>query len=198
VKENPARTRQHFETLRLRREGLARDLGAILAPGGRFVCEIGCGHGHFLTAYATEHPAQICVGMDIDGDRIERACRKQSRAGLANLHFIRAEAQTFLEVLPVGATIEAVYILFPDPWPKKRHHKHRILQGPFLDALAARAGQGSRLYFRTDYEPYWAEAQALFASRPDWSLVEELWPMEPATVFQSRAPAFRSLVAART
>lgn len=127
-----------------------RDLRAchaqILAPHTRFTWEIGSGHGHFLAAYAHAHPAELCIGIDIIGERVERAQRKRDRASLANLHFIHAEARLFLETLPADATFSRLFILFPDPWPKLRHHKHRIMQPDFLASVAARAGEGAPLF----------------------------------------------------
>ena len=130
-----------------RRELLRAEVAGLLPPRGPFVWEIGCGHGHFLAAYAEAHPAECCIGIDINLDRVRRATRKRDRAGLDRLHFLRAEARLFLEVLPPGAGVSAIYMLFPDPWPKKRHHKYRLLQADFLHEVAQRAGQGPRFSF---------------------------------------------------
>ena len=111
--------------IRERREALREVLGRILGPESRFVWEIGSGHGHFLAAYARTHPGKVCVGIDIASDRVARADRKRERALLGNLHFIRADAEDFLASMPDGARFTAVFILFPDPWPKRRHHKNR-------------------------------------------------------------------------
>jgi tRNA (guanine-N7-)-methyltransferase len=170
----------------------------VLPPAGHFLCEIGSGHGHFLTAYAAAHPAELCIGIDLIGDRIERATRKRDRAKLANLHFFHAEAHDFLAALPAGAAFSAVVILFSDPWPKRRHHKNRLLQPAFLDALATQSGQGTRLYFRTDHRGYFAHAMAVLAAHPAWRLDPAApWIFEMETVFQARAPAYQSLVAGR-
>lgn len=165
-------------------------------PPVDFVWEVGCGHGHFLTAYATAHPARSCIGVDIASDRIARARKKAQRARLPHLHFLRAEASLFLEALPASARIGAVFILFPDPWPKLRHHKHRVLQPEFLEKIARRAAPGCRLHFRTDFEPYFLEARSVAASAPAWVLADAPWPFEFETVFQSRADGgFHSFVA---
>ena len=158
-----------------RRANLRKTCAKILKPGASFVWEIGSGHGHFLTAYAALHRETTCVGIDIIAERIARAERKRHRAGLANLHFIQADADDFLAVLPEGARFSALYILFPDPWPKRRHHKNRLIRPDFIGRIAARAGQGARLYFRTDYEPYFTEARSVIAANPSWPLSEESW-----------------------
>ena len=179
-----------------RRRGLAADLAAIFPAGkGEFLCEIGCGHGHFLTAYAAEHPDVTCLGLDLVGDRIERAVRKRDRANLGRLHFIQAEARLFLEVLPPEVRICAYVLLFPDPWPKLRHHKHRLMQADFLNQAAGRAAPGCRLYFRTDYDPYFEDAATAVSAHPEWERVGDPWIFEHETVFQQRAPSHQSLVA---
>ena len=181
-----------------RRESLRAEVARLLPPRGHFVWEIGCGHGHFLTAYAGTHPEEHCIGIDINLDRVRRATKKRDRAGLHRLHFVRAEARLFLEVLPPAAGFSAIYMLFPDPWPKKRHHKYRLLQAEFLHDIAQRAGQGTPLFFRTDHAPYFTEAEMLLRQHPDWrSVGDQPWPFELATVFQQKAPSFQSLVAVR-
>lgn len=190
-----ARTAEYRDRMEQRRNGLHAQIAAILPSATSFVWEIGCGHGHFLTAYALAHPKEICVGIDITKERIERANRKRDRARLPNLHFVRAEARMFVEVLTAGAMLSDIYLLFPDPWPKLRHHKHRIMQPDFLAAVARRAGEESRLYFRTDFRPYFEDTRVVLGGHPDWSLTEEPWPFEHETVFQARAAGHYSLIA---
>lgn len=183
-----------------RRRGLRDRFVPIFSHNQSFVWEIGCGHGHFLTAYAQAHPEHLCIGVDIVSERIERAIRKRDRAGLPNLHFIHAEARLFLETLPIGVSFSRLFVLFPDPWPKLRHHKHRIMQPDFLADAAKRAGEGARLYFRTDFTPYYLDTKVVVEDHADWSLAinaVESWPFEHQTVFQSRAESFHSLIATR-
>lgn len=179
-----------------RRRDMASFLAQALGPARAFVWEVGSGHGHFLTAYALAHREQPCIGVDIAGDRIARALRKRDRAKLAHLHFIQGDARLFLEAIPEGVSLSAIYILFPDPWPKLRHHKHRILQPAFLQQVRRRVGEQARLYFRTDFSPYYEEARATIAEQAGWRLVDEPWPFEYETVFQQRAETHFSLIAA--
>jgi tRNA (guanine-N7-)-methyltransferase len=196
--ENSERTAQFLAMMEDRRAELRQLHERIIPAGANITWEIGCGHGHFLTAYAHAHPNEICIGVDIVSERIGRAARKRDRAKLTNLHFIHAEARLFLETLPIQTSFSRLFVLFPDPWPKLRHHKHRIMQPDFLSAVAKRAGEGSRLHFRTDFTPYYDDTKAVFAAHPDWQeLPPEIapWPFEHETVFQSRAPSFHSLTA---
>jgi len=195
--DNPIRTAEHLARMAKRREDLTSLLVQLIPAATAIIWEVGCGHGHFLAAYAAAHPDQLCLGVDISIDRIRRGQRKRDRAKLTNLHFIHAEARDFLDALPAHASIASVFILFPDPWPKRRHHKNRILQPDFLAAVAKRAGQGARLHFRTDYEPYFRDSEQVIQTHPDWKILPEPWPFEQETVFQSLAPIHHSLTAGR-
>ena len=161
--------------------------------------EVGCGHGHFLTAYAAAHPGESCVGVDLLRERLERAAKKSARLRLDNIWWIKGDANEVLAGWPQNLRITRnIFILFPDPWPKRRHWKNRLIQQEFLSQLAQRAAPGATLCFRTDHPPYFAEAQAKIRDHPEWELREATaWPYEEVTVFQSRAPRFESLVATR-
>ena len=182
-----------------RRAALRVELASRLPAAQALVWEIGSGHGHFLVQYAQAFPEKFCVGVDIIRDRLNRSGKKRDRAKLTNCLFVPAEAGEFLAALPAGVTLREIWVLFPDPWPKKRHHKNRILQVDFLEALASRAGEGTPLYFRTDHTGYFAAVAALIPTLKTWRLDPAApWPFEPETVFQARAPAYQSLVAVRT
>jgi tRNA (guanine-N7-)-methyltransferase len=197
--DNPARTAAYLADCAQRRAELRVWLAEALRGVERLTLELGCGHGHFLNAYAAAQPRTVCLGVDLLADRIQRAEKKRDRARLANLHFVQAEAADVLAELPSSIRLAEVFILFPDPWPKRRHHKNRLIQPALLSTLAAGAAVGARLCFRTDFAPYFAEARAKVAAHPAWRVAPETpWPFELETVFQSRAESFQSLVAVRT
>lgn len=175
-----------------------------LSSGRPLTLEIGCGHGHFLNAYAAAHPDECSVGLDLLEDRIERATRKATRARLDNLFFVQAEASLFLSALAAwpGACnpplppvrLRRVFILFSDPWPKRRHWKHRVLQSTLLDTLSPLTAAGAALHFRTDHPDYFTYARALVAAHPAWRPAEPgepagAWPFEHVSVFEERALA---------
>lgn len=179
-----------------------------LAEGRPLTLEIGCGHGHYLNAFAAAHPDEFCVGIDLLADRIERAERKAKRAKLANLAFVQAEASLFLSALaalsPAGPAADTdakplppvrlgrVFVLFSDPWPKRRHWKHRVLQTTLLDTLAALAAPGAKLHFRTDHPEYFDYARDVVVNHSRWRLASpeaEPWPFEYVSVFEERALA---------
>lgn len=192
----PTRLVEHTSYVSGRRDDLKGKLETILGTEGRLVWEVGSGHGHFLTAYSKAHPDQVCIGVDIMSDRVVRAHRKRERAKLAHLHFIRADAEDFLAVMPEGARFTSVFVLFPDPWPKRRHHKNRMMNGRFLSAVATRSSRETRLYFRTDHEEYFHGALGIVKSHANWEILgESTLPFEEETVFQKRSEGHFTLVA---
>ena len=187
------------ELITQRRAELRAELASILPQPQPIVLEIGSGHGHFLTRYAAEFPAKRCVGVDLCSERIVRSRRKVAHGRLLNCHFVRTDALEFLYALPPEVTFEEIWVLFPDPWPKKRHHKNRLMQPDFLEAVAARSRAGTRLYFRTDFAQYFESVAAFLPKLTSWQpLVNAEWPLEHETVFQARADGYQSLVAVRT
>ncbi|CAM3132152.1 tRNA (guanine(46)-N(7))-methyltransferase TrmB [Rariglobus hedericola] len=178
------------------------ELRALLAPLLEtklpLTLEIGSGHGHYLTAYAQAYPERYCIGIDLIGDRLDRSARKSDRAKLKNISWLRADVGVFLEALPAETRLAEIFLLFSDPWPKRRHWKNRVLQPEFLSLLASKAGEGARFCFRTDHAPYFAQAQQFVTEHADWNLCpQEPWPFELATVFQQRAEAHQSFIARR-
>ena len=179
------------------------ELRALLAPLLQtqlpLTLEIGSGHGHYLTAYAEAHPQKLCIGIDIIGDRLERSARKSARAALTNIAWVHAEVTLFLEALPAETRLAEIFLLFSDPWPKRRHWKNRVFQPEFLTLLASRSAAGARLCFRTDHEEYFDYAQKIAVAHAEWSVAEEVWPFELSSVFQERAEnGHQSFIARRS
>ena len=160
---------------------ITSELGTV----GSLTLEIGCGHGHWLTAYAAAHPNERCVGIDLLGERLRKCEAKRAKRGLTNATFLKAEASEFLDALPVGLRLTKIFILYPDPWPKVRQNKNRFLQAENLSRLAKAAEPGCHLAFRTDHADYHTWAGEHLAGHPDW-VVEtgRDWPFEAATFFQ--------------
>ena len=162
------------------------------------VLEIGCGHGHFLAAYAAAHPKQFCVGIDLKNKRLHKSDQKREKRELNNLHFLKAEAGEFIEALDPNVRLNRIFILFPDPWPKKRHHKRRLIQDDFLSALCAHTSQEGNIYFRTDYQPYYEWTSEKIELSPDWIRDEkESWPFEEESYFEQILGEHRSFIARR-
>jgi tRNA (guanine-N7-)-methyltransferase len=177
---------------------LAASLAEALAGRTIITFELGCGHGHWLAAYAAAHPAEFCVGIDLITHRVERSVRKQTLGRLDNVLFLKAEATEFLEALPATVVLGKVFILYPDPWPKKKHHKNRFINATSLDLLAARAAPGARLHFRTDNADYFQWTHEHLATHARWELRPgETWPFEQKTFFEERMKDRRDVFADR-
>lgn len=188
-----SRTTDYFDLVKSRRIALAEWFSKELTGVSEVVWEVGCGHGHFLNAYAAAHPNTLCIGIDIEKDRITRADKKKKRAKLANLHFLRADASDFLDTLPDKVIFSAVYVLFPDPWPKRRHHKNRIMQPDFIEIVSRRIKPEGRLFFRTDHKPYYECTRKYISSEKQLIVTEDNWPFDKETVFQIRSKEYNSL-----
>ncbi|MDR2429813.1 MAG: tRNA (guanosine(46)-N7)-methyltransferase TrmB [Puniceicoccales bacterium] len=194
-------SKEFFADARIKRIATLREHLARQLPDPRnLVLELGCGLGHFLTAYAAAHPEHTCLGIDLRTRRIERALRKRDNATLHNLHFLKADAFELLQALPSVTRISNTFLLFPDPWPKKRHHKNRLIQPRLLDLLATHAAPTkTHLYFRSDHTDYLEWTRTELEKHPAWTLLHNApWPFEAETYFSQRLPIHQSLVAVHT
>ncbi len=196
-----AKERKSFAEVLAERAERVAGLRSQVAEWSRekpWTLEIGCGHGHWLVAYATAHPDKYCIGLDMLSARVAKANAKKERLGLNNLVFVKAEANEFLEAMPENVHLDEVVILFPDPWPKKRHFKNRLIQIDFLDILAKFMLPHSKIYFRTDDRGYFDWAKDIFLHHEKWEVLSsEPWLFEYATYFQNLNPEYQSLIADR-
>jgi tRNA (guanine-N7-)-methyltransferase len=128
--------------------------------------ELGSGDGSFLVEYARRHPEHNFIGVERLLGRIRKMDRKGRRAGLVNLLGARIESSYFLQyLLPTHATI-ALHIYFPDPWPKRKHRRHRLINDHF-PALASEAlAPGGVVFLRTDDEDYFSQMTSVFGASP--------------------------------
>lgn len=176
--------------------GIREELSRLFPDPVNLVLELGCGHGHYLTAYAEAHPEEHCLGLDIVSKRIRKANAKRDKRELSRLHFIKAEVREFMMALPEHVQLERIFILFPDPWPKKRHAKNRIIQSELLDDLAKHARPGTALHFRTDDENNFIWGMEVIASHSGWSIRDDqAWPFENPSFFQDLFTSYESLTA---
>lgn len=122
--------------------------------------EIGFGMGDFLFDNALENPNICFVGCEPYINGIVSLLKKIEQHNLKNLYITTEPIQEFLSKIPQGS-LNTVYILFPDPWPKKRHHKRRLIQKKFLKALAEKIVKEGELYIATDHPDYklWIETE---------------------------------------
>ena len=133
--------------------------------------ELGSGDGSFLVNYATLHPERNFLGVERFLGRIRKIDRKGRRAGLSNLSLVRIEASYFLEFLLPKNSAEIIHLYFPDPWPKRKHHKHRLVNTRFPELARQALKPGGAVYLRTDDAEYFAQMLEVFAASPHFEAV---------------------------
>jgi tRNA (guanine-N7-)-methyltransferase len=131
------------------------------------VCEIGSGKGRFLISSATANPSLNYLGIEravkyhrLIRERVERQC-------LGNVRLLNCDAAHFVRTYVPPLSVQHYYILFPDPWPKKRHRKRRLVTHEFLEALLPTLATGGGLHYKTDFEDYFEQMLNVTRSRPE-------------------------------
>ena len=168
----------------------AVDLDRIFGRAGPKVLEIGFGMGETTADIASRDPGIDYLGVEVHTPGVGGLLKRIAELGLTNVRVIQHDAVEVLEQMIPPASFDGVHVFFPDPWPKKRHHKRRLIQPAFVSLLATRMKPGAYLHVATDWEDYaqWvletlsgepllANTVAAFAPRPGH---------RPLTKFESR------------
>jgi tRNA (guanine-N7-)-methyltransferase len=190
---SPAQTRA-FEQL-LPRYGvpfqpLPLDFSGVFGRVAPAILEIGFGMGETTAAIAQAHPQYDFLGIEVHAPGVGALLKRIDEAGLHNVRMIRHDAvEVVAQMIPPGS-LAGVHVYFPDPWPKKRHHKRRLLQASFVTALAQRLAPGGYLHAATDWEEYAHEILATLAAEPLLANTAESFAPRPAwrpqTKFEAR------------
>lgn len=130
------------------------DFGAVFGRDAPVVLEIGFGNGETIVQQALERPDADFVGIEVHEPGVGHCLLKAQDARVRNLRLIRHDAIEVLRYQIPPASLSRVNLYFPDPWPKKRHHKRRIVQPAFLDLVADRLRPGGSLHIATDWANY--------------------------------------------
>jgi tRNA (guanine-N7-)-methyltransferase len=128
--------------------------------------EIGFGNGDNLAAQAAMHPERNYLGIEVHRPGVGRLLLGVEEQQLTNVRIICHDAVEVLAHQVAPQTLDEVLILFPDPWPKKRHHKRRLVQAPFAKLVADRLRVGGVLRFATDWQPYADAALEVLSANP--------------------------------
>jgi tRNA (guanine-N7-)-methyltransferase len=148
------------------------DLARLFPRNQPLEVELGSGDSSFLAEYAQRHPERNFIGVERLLGRLRKLDRKGRRAGLTNLRGVRIESSYFLEYLLPPHSIVALHIYFPDPWPKRKQRRHRLINERF-PALASQAlAAGGQVYLRTDDQDYFEQMVGVFAASPLFRPVE--------------------------
>lgn len=117
--------------------------------------DLGCGDGSFLIAMAKEFPERNFLGVERLLGRAKKVSRKAEKAGLTNCKVLRLESKYVIEYLFPEESIDRLHLLCPDPWPKARHHRRRLVQQDFLDCLYKALKPEGEFCFKTDHPEYY-------------------------------------------
>jgi tRNA (guanine-N7-)-methyltransferase len=130
------------------------DFDRLFGRPARRILEIGFGMGETTARIAAGHPQHDYLAIEVHTPGVGSLLARIAGAGLTNLRVIQHDAvEVVRDMIPPGS-LDGVHIFFPDPWPKKRHHKRRLIQPPFVALLASRMKPGAYLHVATDWEDY--------------------------------------------
>lgn len=136
------------------KEGERLDLDALFGRKARRVVEIGFGMGASLLEQARQNPDTDFLGIEVHAPGVGKLLDELDKAGLTNVRVCREDAIRVLDEGLNAESIDTVQLFFPDPWPKKKHHKRRIVQLPFAEKIRRILTQGGTFHMATDWEPY--------------------------------------------
>jgi tRNA (guanine-N7-)-methyltransferase len=140
------------------------DPKAIFGRVAPLEVDLGCGDGTFLVALAREHPERDFLGIERLPGRVRGACRKIGDGQLPNARVLQAEIRDVLAAVLPPASVEILYLLFSDPWPKRRHLHRRVINEEFLRAALRVLVPGGELRLATDHADYFAQMQRIALS----------------------------------
>jgi tRNA (guanine-N7-)-methyltransferase len=156
------------------------DLSRLFPASQPLEVELGCGDATLTVAYAALHPERNFLGVERLLGRIAKLDKKGRRLGLTNLRGIRIESAYLLEWLLPPNSVSAIHVYFPDPWPKKKHRRHRLINDRFPSLAARVLEPGGRVFLRTDAADYFAQMGEVFSEDNRFQPIET--PAELAAV----------------
>ena len=169
--------------------GLAFTGQPLENPFGRsapLVLEIGSGMGETTAAIAKAHPEADFIAVEVHGPGVGSLLNRIASEGLGNLRVIRHDAVEVLEQMIPDGSLAAIHIFFPDPWPKKRHHKRRLVQAQFAALAARKLAPDGMLHAATDWPDYAEHMQLVFSEEELLEKADRGFAQRPATRFEAR------------
>ena len=144
----------------------ALDFEQVFGRRAPTILEIGFGMGETTARIAQAHPENNYLGIEVHTPGVGSLLKLIAENALVNLRLVQHDAVEVLEHMIAPASLAGAHIFFPDPWPKKRHHKRRLIQPAFVALLASRLAPGAYLHAATDWEEYAEQILAVFAAEP--------------------------------
>ncbi len=147
--------------------GELADLTALFGNDHAVELEIGCGKGGFLLRQAKAHPERNYLGIEWANKYYTFAADRMARWGVTNVRVMRTDAKVFVIHRLPEACLSAMHVYHPDPWPKKRHHKRRLITPEFVLAAVRVLAAGARWAIQTDHAEYFEQIKEVTAARPE-------------------------------
>jgi tRNA (guanine-N7-)-methyltransferase len=160
--------------------------GVKISSARKLVLEIGSGMGETTLEIAKAHPEADFVAVEVHGPGVGSLLNAIEREQIGNLRVIRHDALDVLEHMVGDGTLAAIHLFFPDPWPKKRHHKRRMVQPEFAALAARKLAPGGILHAATDWPDYADYMQEVFSKEPLLEPAAAGFAARPVTKFESR------------
>ena len=142
------------------------DLDRLFGRAAPKILEIGFGMGETTATIAQEHPENDYLGIEVHTPGVGSLLRRIADLRLANLRIIQHDAVEVVQHMIAPDALDGVHVFFPDPWPKKRHHKRRLIQPGFVALLASRMKPGACVHACTDWEEYARQMLEVLAAEP--------------------------------
>ncbi len=166
------------------------DAAAVFGRRAPLVVEIGFGMGDATAQIAAAMPDHDFLGIEVHVAGVGALLKRIGEAGLENVRIVQHDAVEVLRAMIAPASLAGVHVFFPDPWPKKRHHKRRLIQPAFVALLAERLAPGGYLHCATDWQPYAEQMLEVLAAEPRLVNTAEGYaprpPYRPPTKFEAR------------
>lgn len=154
------------------------DLGAIFPTSQKVIMEIGFGMGEATAIMATQSPHNAYLAVDLHPPGIGKLLSRIQEQGISNIKVIEDDVHVVLPYMIENESLDGVHLYFPDPWPKSKHHKRRIVTPAFLELVASKLKPGGYFHLATDWFPYAEAMQIVFSTstqfsggvidKPDW------------------------------
>jgi tRNA (guanine-N7-)-methyltransferase len=164
-------------------DGRALDLPAVFGRRAPVVLEIGFGMGEATVELAAAEPQRDVLAVDVHIPGQGALLRRLGQRGLHNVRVLDGDATVVLRDMLAPGSLEGVRVFFPDPWPKRRHWKRRLVTTGFLDVVADRLASGGQLHVATDWPDYAGQVRALLEGHEAYDVVTQV-PWRPATRFE--------------
>lgn len=142
------------------------DLDRAFGRASPKILEIGFGMGETTARIAADHPQNDYLGIEVHTPGVGSLLKRAAELGLTNIRVIQHDAVEVVEHMIPPGSLDGTHIFFPDPWPKKRHHKRRLIQPPFVALLASRMKHGAYVHVATDWEDYAQQIMEVLSAEP--------------------------------